>query len=795
MRVASIAIANMRSPFLATEIGIATAMTKIFRHEERKSICARTMVVTSNIELDRMLLHSRATSTVKSGMCSSIPRCSTGTPAAMKRKRAEAAEPCCSRLTTGFSTKSGKGTIQNKKQRGKRARWKAAVPKQRITAAIHHRTSDSMLSESCTSGVRVLALDLTRKVIKAAMTSRTDPSFTLDPAKGAGDFQSGFLSKKIRTRLTGRISRMCVYCSSVRAKLNEEVRGPHQIARETATRMPKTRSGDKLAFDSRPVLPGTMSCLKSHSPKVIPRTTATALWYVREGTRRTCANNRGSIRVGTGLLISCSSEFRQSNRRECMKDCRKFYIDGKWVNPAKARDFEVINPASEEPIATISLGSASDVDKAVAAAKKAFESYSETTVEERLALLRRIIEVYKAKSEEMAETISQEMGAPISLSRAAQAPAGLGHLFEIVKVLEHFKFEELKGSTLMRKEPIGVCGLITPWNWPMNQIAAKVAPALAAGCTVVLKPSEMAPLSAYLFAQILDQAELPPGVFNLVNGDGPTVGSAISSHPDIDMVSFTGSTRGGVAVATAAAPSVKRVTQELGGKSAHIILEDADLGSAVKEGVQSCFRNTGQSCNAPTRMLVPRSRMAEAAAVAKQTAEATKVGDPFAEGTHIGPLASKAQFDKVERLINAGVAEGAKLVVGGPGRPEGIKKGYFVKPTVFTDVSNDMTIAREEIFGPVLCMIPYGDENEAVRIANDTPYGLSAYVSSGNLEHAHRVAKQIRSGNVHINNARIDFASCFGGYKQSGNGREWGEAGLEEFLELKAIFGYESRAK
>ena len=478
-----------------------------------------------------------------------------------------------------------------------------------------------------------------------------------------------------------------------------------------------------------------------------------------------------------------------------MKDCRKFYIDGKWVNPAKARDFEVINPASEEPIATISLGSASDVDKAVAAAKKAFESYSETTVEERLALFRRIIEVYKAKSEEMAETISQEMGAPISLSRAAQAPAGLGHLFEIVKVLEHFKFEELKGSTLMRKEPIGVCGLITPWNWPMNQIAAKVAPALAAGCTVVLKPSEMAPLSAYLFAQILDQAELPPGVFNLVNGDGPTVGSAISSHPDIDMVSFTGSTRGGVAVATAAAPSVKRVTQELGGKSAHIILEDADLGSAVKEGVQSCFRNTGQSCNAPTRMLVPRSRMAEAAAVAKQTAEATKVGDPFAEGTHVGPLASKAQFDKVERLINAGVAEGAKLVVGGPGRPEGIKKGYFVKPTVFTDVSNDMTIAREEIFGPVLCMIPYGDENEAVRIANDTPYGLSAYVSSGNLEHAHRVAKQIRSGNVHINNARIDFASCFGGYKQSGNGREWGEAGVEEFLELKAIFGYESRAK
>src|SRR5580698_1598262 len=302
------------------------------------------------------------------------------------------------------------------------------------------------------------------------------------------------------------------------------------------------------------------------------------------------------------------------------------------------------------------------------------------------------------------------MGCPISLSRAAQAPAGLGHLLEIVKVLGQFKFEDLKGSTLMRKEPIGVCGLITPWNWPMNQIVAKVAPALAAGCTVVLKPSEMAPLSAYLFAQILHEAGTPPGVFNLVNGDGPTVGSAIALHPDVDMVSFTGSTRAGIAVAMAAAPTVKRVSQELGGKSAHIILEDADLASAVKEGAQSCFRNTGQSCNAPTRMLVPRSRMAEAAAVAKQTAEATKVGDPFAEGTHVGPLASKAQFDKVERLINAGVAEGAKLVVGGPGRPEGIKKGYFVKPTVFTDVSNDMTIAREEIFGPVLCMIPYGDE-------------------------------------------------------------------------------------
>jgi aldehyde dehydrogenase (NAD+) len=387
-----------------------------------------------------------------------------------------------------------------------------------------------------------------------------------------------------------------------------------------------------------------------------------------------------------------------------MRDCRQFYIDGKWVDPAEARDFSVINPATEEPIATISLGGAEDVDRAVAAAKRVFDSYSETTTDERLKLLRRIIEVYQSKIDEMADTISQEMGAPTSLARKAQAPAGLAHLLEIVKVLEHFKFEELKGSTLMRKEPIGVCGLITPWNWPMNQIVCKVAPALAAGCTMVLKPSEMAPLSGYLFAQILHEAAVPPGVFNLVNGDGPIVGAAISSHPDVAMISFTGSTRAGVAVAKAAAPSVKRVTQELGGKSANIILEDTDFENAVKQGVQECFRNTGQSCNAPTRMLVPRSKMAEAAATAKRTAEAAKVGDPFAEGTSIGPLSSKAQFDKVQRLIEQGIQEGAKLVAGGPGHPDGLAKGYFAKPTVFTDVSNEMTIAREEIFGPVLCI-------------------------------------------------------------------------------------------
>jgi len=478
-----------------------------------------------------------------------------------------------------------------------------------------------------------------------------------------------------------------------------------------------------------------------------------------------------------------------------MRDCRQFYIDGKWVRPTEARDWEVINPSTEEPIATISLGVAADVDRAVAAAKKAFTSYSQTTVQERVALLQRVIEIYKAKSEEMAETISLEMGCPLSLSRAAQVAAGLGHLFEIVKVLEHFQFEDLKGSTLMRKEPIGVCGLITPWNWPMNQIAAKVAPALAAGCTVVLKPSEMAPLSAYLFAQILDQAGVPAGVFNLVNGDGPTVGSAISAHRDVAMVSFTGSTRAGVAVALAAAPTVKRVTQELGGKSAHIILDDADLDTAVKEGVQACFRNTDQSCNAPTRMLVSRSKMAQAIAAAKKTAEATRVGDPLSEGNHIGPLASQAQFDKVQRLIHVGIAEGARLIAGGPDRPEGMSTGYFVKPTIFAEVQNDMTIAREEIFGPVLCMISYQDEEDAVRIANETPYGLSGFVTAGDIERARRVAKQIRSGNVHINNARVDFGGCFGGYKQSGNGREWGEAGLAEFLELKAIFGYVARSK
>src|SRR5579872_930039 len=473
-----------------------------------------------------------------------------------------------------------------------------------------------------------------------------------------------------------------------------------------------------------------------------------------------------------------------------MIDRRKFYIDGKWVSSSEVDDFVVIDPATEEPIAAISLGSAADVDLAVGAAKRAFAAWSETSRDERLALLRGIIEIYRAKSQDMAAVISCEMGTPISLARKAQVPAGLAHLAEAARVLETLRFEEVRGSTLMRKEPIGVCGLITPWNWPMNQIACKVAPAIAAGCTMVLKPSELAPLSAHLFAQILDEANVPPGVFNLVNGDGPTVGAAIASHPDVSMVSFTGSTRAGIAVALAAAPTVKRVTQELGGKSANVLLEDADLEHAVEEGVRACFRNTGQSCDAPTRMLVPRSEMPHVATIAREVAATTKVGDPFGESTAIGPLASKAQFEKVQRLIHQGIEEGAKLIAGGPGRPSGMSKGYFVKPTVFSAVDNDMTIAREEIFGPVLCIIPYQDEDDAVRIANDTPYGLSGYVTSGDIERARRVAKRIRSGNVHINGARLDFAGCFGGYKQSGNGREWGESGLEEFLELKAVFGY-----
>ncbi len=473
-----------------------------------------------------------------------------------------------------------------------------------------------------------------------------------------------------------------------------------------------------------------------------------------------------------------------------MHEKLQFYIGGRWVDPSEPRALDVINPATEEVAGRIALGGAKDVDLAVAAARDAFESYSRTTREERLALLERIATAYQARYDEIATTISTEVGAPIWLARAAQAATGLMHLRQMIAVLKDYAFEELRGTTLIAREPIGVCGFITPWNWPVNQILCKVAPALAAGCTMVLKPSEIAPLNAILIAEILHDAGVPAGVFNLVNGDGPGVGAAISAHPGIDMVSFTGSTRAGILVAKAAADTVKRVAQELGGKSANVILDDADFAKAIGGGVTGCLLNSGQSCNAPTRMLVPASRHAEAVEIARAAAAAAKVGDPFTDGTTLGPVVSEAQWNKIQGLIQQGIDEGATLVTGGTGRPDGLTRGYYVRPTVFADVRNDMTIAREEAFGPVLSILPYRDEEDAIRIANDTPYGLSGYVSSGDLERARRVAARLRTGNVHVNGAGADFAAPFGGYKQSGNGREWGVFGFEEFLEVKAVLGY-----
>ena len=475
-----------------------------------------------------------------------------------------------------------------------------------------------------------------------------------------------------------------------------------------------------------------------------------------------------------------------------MADHLNFYIGGVWVPPAKPATRDVINPATEQPIGKISMGSAEDVDRAVKAARKAFESYSRTTREERLALLEKIVSVYKTRQDELAATISAEVGAPIWLSKAAQAAAGIGHFAQAISVLKSFQFEEARGRTMVVREPVGVVGMITPWNWPINQIACKVAPALAAGCTIVLKPTEVAPFNAIIFTEILHAAGVPAGVFNLVNGDGPTVGAAIASHPGIDMVSFTGSTRAGVQVAINAAPTVKRVTQELGGKSANIILDDADLQTAVAGGVSGCFTNSGQSCNAPTRMLVPASRQAEAIAIAKAAAEKTKVGDPLQDGVKLGPVVSEIQFNKIQGLIQKGIDEGAQLVTGGVGRPDGLAAGYYVKPTVFANVKNTMTIAREEIFGPVLAILPYDTEADAVRMANDTVYGLSGYVS-GEATHAKDVANKLRTGNVHLNGAGADFNAPFGGYKQSGNGREWGVNGFEEFLETKAVLGYTAK--
>lgn len=473
-----------------------------------------------------------------------------------------------------------------------------------------------------------------------------------------------------------------------------------------------------------------------------------------------------------------------------MYDFRRFLIDGSWVAPSGRREIDVIDPATEAPIGKILLGEASDVDAAVQAARTAFESFAETSKEERIALLERIIAVYEKRIDDVARAISDEMGAPMKFARHAQAGSGLEHLTTTLDVLKAFEFEELIGSTQIRREPIGVCGLITPWNWPINQISCKVAPALAAGCTMVLKPSEIAPLSAHVFAEILQEAGVPRGVFNLVDGDGPTVGEAIARHPDIDMVSFTGSTRAGVLVAKAAADSVKRVSQELGGKSANIILEDANLTAAIQRSVLSMMSNTGQSCNAPSRMLVPEKLYDEAVRIAKNVAEKPVVGDPKANNVTMGPVANKAQFEKIQRLIEKGIEEGATVVAGGAGRPDGLSKGYFVKPTIFANANNSMTIAREEIFGPVLVMIPYKDEEEAVRMANDTIYGLSGYVFSGDIERARRIARRLRTGMVHLNGAPTDPHAPFGGYKQSGNGREWGREGLKEFLEVKAVMGY-----
>jgi aldehyde dehydrogenase (NAD+) len=471
-----------------------------------------------------------------------------------------------------------------------------------------------------------------------------------------------------------------------------------------------------------------------------------------------------------------------------MREYLKFYIDGRWVDPVRPNPFDVENPATEQVCGKISLGSAADVDVAVTAARRAFSGWSQSSREERLDLLQAILAEYQKRADDLAAAVTEEMGAPAALAAGPQVRLGIAHLATAIDVLKNFQFEEQHGATLVVKEPIGVCGLITPWNWPINQIAVKVYPALATGCTMVLKPSEVAPFSAYIFTEILDAAGVPAGVYNLVNGDGSGVGAALSSHPDIDMVSFTGSTRAGVEVARNAAPTVKRVTQELGGKNPNIVLDDADFAQHVSAGVTAMMLNSGQSCNAPSRMLVPNSRIDEAIAVAREAAERVAVGDPD-DSSAIGPVVSKAQFDKIQGLIQKGIDEGATVVAGGPGRPDGLDQGYYVKPTVFGDVTNDMTIAREEIFGPVLCVLGYDDLDQAIEMANDTEYGLAGYVSASDLQKAREVARKIRAGWVAINHA-FDMNAPFGGYKRSGNGREWSEFGFHEYLEIKGTLGY-----
>ncbi|MDD9969354.1 MAG: aldehyde dehydrogenase family protein, partial [Myxococcales bacterium] len=464
-----------------------------------------------------------------------------------------------------------------------------------------------------------------------------------------------------------------------------------------------------------------------------------------------------------------------------MRNYLKFYINGSWVDPVESKTMDVVNPASEKVSGKIALGSAADVDRAVTAARSAFASWSATTREERVTVLQRIADAYQARSGDLAAAITEEMGAPAELAKGYQVGLGIGHLNTAIEILKDFAFEEKKGGTLLVKEPIGVCGLITPWNWPMNQVAVKVFPALATGCTVILKPSELSPYSAQIFAEILHAAEVPAGVFNLIQGDGRGVGVALASHPDIDMVSFTGSTRAGIEVAKNAAPTVKRVAQELGGKSPNIVLDDAQFTEHVAVGVTSMMTNSGQTCSAPARMLVPASRLDEAIRVAREAAAKVTVGDPTGDAS-IGPVVSRSQFDKIQALIQKGLDEGATLVAGGLGRPEGLRAGYYVKPTVFAHVTNDMTIAQEEIFGPVLTILSYEDLDQAIAIANDTEYGLAGFVYGADLAQARAVAQRIRAGAVYINDG-FDFCAPFGGYRKSGNGREWGEHGFQEYLE------------
>jgi len=470
-------------------------------------------------------------------------------------------------------------------------------------------------------------------------------------------------------------------------------------------------------------------------------------------------------------------------------DALKFYIDGAWVDPISPAQLAIQNPATEEVFAHINLGSGQDVDRAVRAARRAFGAYATTSVEERLGYLTKIIEGFRARLPELARTMTLEMGAPITFSTERQATVALFHFEEAARVLADYKFEERMGVGVVRREPIGVCGLITPWNWPLNQVASKVAPALATGCTVVLKPSEIAPLSAMLVAEIIHDAGVPAGAFNLVNGDGPTVGEALAAHPDIDMVSITGSTQAGVRVAKLAADTVKRVAQELGGKSANIILDDADLDAAVIQGVHACYTNGGQNCQSPTRMLIPRAGRDAAFEAARVAVGQVKGGDPLDPATTLGPMVSQSQFDKIQALIQSGIDEGATLVAGGLGRPPGLNRGFHVRPTVFGDVTPQMRIAREEIFGPVLSIMSYDTEDEAIEIANDTPFGLAGFVQSRDPVRARAVANRIRAGRVYLNGAPFDRSLPFGGYKQSGNGREFGRFGFEEYLEVKAVLG------